>query len=280
MAYKASLIDETESNQQLADALAQIQNIGEFGYDDSNGYLAQRDAALNSYLEMQNTGYLSQYTSNIDELFDKIMNYGDFSYDAEKDGLFQMYKQQYQREGQQAMKNQLGIATAQTGGYNSSYAQSSAQKAYQDSVKQLGEKSLELSANAFQQYQNEHDNLLERYNLLNEADKNAENSYYNQLSAKKNSIDVFDNLYGDDYSNQYNAWSDKANQAQSNYNNAVAQNNWIKEYNATETNNANTLNQNQSQFDAQQKETKRHNNQMEKIAKKAATGKTSKAKKK
>lgn len=280
MAYKANLIDETASNQQVAEALAALNSIGEFGYNDSNGFLANRDNYFNEYQNLLNQGYQSQYKNDIDSLFDQIMNYGDFSYDQEKDNLFQIFKQQYQREGQQAMKNQLGIATAQTGGYNNSYAQSSAQQAYQNSMNQLNDKATELYANAFSQYQNEYNNLLDRYSLVNEADQREENNYYNKLNTSKTAFDTFNNLYGDDYQNQYNAWSDNANQVQNNYNQAVAQNNWIKEYNANETNNANTLTQQAQQFNKQHEETVRHNNAMEKIAKRKAKGKTSTTKKK
>lgn len=280
MAYNANLIDETASNQQVAEALAALNSIGKFGYNDSNGFLANRDNYFNEYQNLLNQGYQSQYKNDIDSLFDQIMNYGDFSYDQEKDNLFQIFKQQYQREGQQAMKNQIGIATAQTGGYNNSYAQSSAQQAYQNSMNQLNDKATELYANAFSKYQNEYNNLLDRYSLVNEADQREENNYYNKLNSSKTAFDTFNNLYGDDYQNQYNAWSDNANQVKNNYNNAVAQNNWIKEYNANETNNANTLTQQAQQFNKQQEETVRHNKAMEKIAKQSAKGKTSTTKKK
>lgn len=280
MAYKANLIDETASDLALAEALAALNNIGEFAYNDSNGYLSSRDNSLNEYKTLLEQGYQSQYKTDIDSLFEQIINYGDFSYDQEKDNLFQIFKQQYQREGQQAMKNQLGVATAQTGGYNNSYAQSSAQQAYQNSMNQLNDKATELYANAFSQYQNEYNNLLDRYSLVNEADQREENNYYNRLNTAKNSFDTFNSLYGDDYQNQYNAWSDNANQIRTNYSNAVSQNNWIKEFNANETNNANVLNQKADQFDAEQDERIRHNNAMEKIAKRKAKGKTSTTKKK
>lgn len=279
MAYTANLIDEAASNQQVQEALAALNSVGQFGYNDSNGYLAGRDSSFSDYVNLYNQGYQSQYASDIDTLFDKVMNYGDFSYDSEKDNLFQMYKQQYQREGQQAMKNQLGAATAQTGGYNSSYAQSSAQQAYQSSMDKLGDKALDLYSNVYSQWQNEYNQLNDRYNILKQADQQAEASYYNKLSASSNAYNMYNNLYSDDYQNQYNEWSDKTAQAQTNYNNAVSQNNWIKNYNATETNNANTLNQQEQQFNTQQAETTRHNNTMEKIAQQAAKGKTTTTKK-
>lgn len=273
MAYEGVFIDESQYLNELTQAEAILAGIGDFTYNDANGYLAGRDSTLQKYMGMLNQGFQSSFKSDVDALYDKIMNYGDFSYDAEKDQLFQLYKQQYQAKGEKNMKNQLGTAAARSGGYNSSYAQSSAQQAYQESMNELNDKAVETYANAYQNWQNEYNNVLERYSLASQAQQAEENSYYNEMNSQLNAFNTFNSLYSDDRSNQYNQWSDELQTAQTNVNNAQNQLNWVKEYNATEKNNVDSLNQKAEQFDKQHEETVRHNNSMEKIAKKQAKGK-------
>ena len=198
------------------------------------------------------------------------MNYGDFSYDQEKDQLFQIYKQQYLSAGAGAMKNELAAASANTGGYNNSYAQQSAQQAYNNTMNGLSDKAIELRANALTTWQNEYNQIQDRYNLVNNQKAAEESSYYNKLNAANN---VFNTAYKDDYNNQYGLWSDNRNAAQTRVNNAQSQVNWANDYNANEINKTNTLNQQATQADQQLSETRRHNNKMETIAKKKSRGK-------
>lgn len=191
-----------------------------------------------------------------------MMNYGDFSYDQEKDQLFQIYKQQYMASGNSAMKNQLAGAAAKTGGYNNSYAQQSAQQAYNNVVGGLSDKAIELRSNALTNWQNEYNQLQNRYNLVNNQKQAEESSYYNKLNTANNAYSVFNNAYKDDYNNQYSLWSDNRNAAQSRVNNAQSQVNWANEYNNNAIATANALN-----------ETARNNNALEAIKKKGANGK-------
>lgn len=224
--------------------------MNEFVYNDTNGFRAKMDEAYQDWQTTYGKGYQSSFATEIDELYDKIMNYGDFSYDMEKDQLFQMFKQQYQGKGQQAMKNQLGVATASTGGYNSSFAQSSAQQAYQGAMSELNQKAVDTYGLAMQNWQKEFDDLQNRYGIMSQAQQAEENSYYNRVNAAQQNFNTYNNLYTDDYNNQWNQYADNRTFEQAQANNA----------------------QNQANFEKQFNQSVQHDNNMENIAKKSANG--------
>lgn len=278
--YKAKTIDTSGYNNELTAAQNALTAIGDFNYNDAAGYKERSENAFNDWNDLYSGQGKANFDATqqklqttVDDLFDQIMNYGDFSYDQEKDQLFQIYKQQYLSAGAGAMKNQLAAASANTGGYNNSYAQQSAQQAYNNTMSGLSDKAIELRANALTTWQNEYNQIQDRYNLVNNQKAAEESSYYNKLNAANNAYNVFNTAYKDDYNNQYGLWSDNRNAAQTRVNNAQSQVNWANDYNANEINKTNTLNQQAIQADQQLSETRRHNNKMETIAKKKSRGK-------
>ncbi len=278
--YKAKTIDTSGYNNELTAAQNALTAIGDFNYNDAAGYKERSENAFNDWNDLYSGQGKANFDASqqklqttVDDLFDQIMNYGDFSYDQEKDQLFQIYKQQYLSAGAGAMKNQLSAASANTGGYNNSYAQQSAQQAYNNTMNGLSDKAIELRANALTNWQNEYNQIQDRYNLVNNQKAAEESSYYNKLNAANNAYNVFNTAYKDDYNNQYGLWSDNRNAAQTRVNNAQSQVNWANDYNANEINKTNTLNQQATQADQQLSETRRHNNKMETIAKKKSRGK-------
>lgn len=278
--YKAKTIDTSGYNNELTAAQNALTAIGDFYYNDAAGYKERSENAFNDWNDLYSGQGKANFDASqqklqttVDDLFDQIMNYGDFSYDQEKDQLFQIYKQQYLSAGAGAMKNQLAAASANTGGYNNSYAQQSAQQAYNNTMNGLSDKAIELRANALTTWQNEYNQIQDRYNLVNNQKAAEESSYYNKLNAANNAYNVFNTAYKDDYNNQYGLWSDNRNAAQTRVNNAQSQVNWANDYNANEINKTNTLNQQATQADQQLSEARRHNNKMETIAKKKSRGK-------
>lgn len=278
--YKAKTIDTSGYNNELTAAQNALTAIGDFYYNDAAGYKERSENAFNDWNDLYSGQGKANFDASqqklqttVDDLFDQIMNYGDFSYDQEKDQLFQIYKQQYLSAGAGAMKNQLAAASANTGGYNNSYAQQSAQQAYNNTMSGLSDKAIELRENALTNWQNEYNQIQDRYNLVNNQKAAEESSYYNKLNAANNAYNVFNTAYKDDYNNQYGLWSDNRNAAQTRVNNAQSQVNWANDYNANEINKTNTLNQQATQTDQQLSETRRHNNKMETIAKKKSRGK-------
>jgi hypothetical protein len=116
----------------------------------------------------------SLWQKQLDETLDKIANREPFSYDVNGDKLYEHYKNHYQKQGQLAMENAIGQASALTGGYANSYAQMVGQQAYQDQMDNLNAIVPDLYQNAMDRYMAEENNLYERASLLQGLLKNDE----------------------------------------------------------------------------------------------------------
>lgn len=66
-----------------------------------------------------------------------LLDRPDFSYDPSADPLYRAAKDQYVRQGRQAMEDTLGRTASLSGGYASSYAQTQATQAYDDQLTRL-----------------------------------------------------------------------------------------------------------------------------------------------
>ena len=126
--------------------------------------------AQNLLQQQMKNGYQSQWQPQINNLMEQYMNRDKFSYDVNKDALFQQLKDQYSLMGQQAMMDTMGQAAALTGGYGNSYAQGVGQQAYQGFVQQLNDKIPDLYQIALNQYLNEGSQLQEGLNMLMQQD--------------------------------------------------------------------------------------------------------------
>lgn len=146
--------------------------------DDSNGYL-ESDAvkALREQMEIQlglkPADYVSQWQPHIDGMLNDILNRKDFQYDLNADALYQMYKDQYLNLGQKAMMDTVGQAAALTGGYGNSYAQTAGQQVFQNYMLGLTDKIPELYQIALDRYNQQGQDLYQKYGLLNTQEQNA-----------------------------------------------------------------------------------------------------------
>ena len=131
---------------------------------------------LKSLQESQPVAYSSDFQSQLNDLYDRIVSREDFTYEPQSDEVYQSYARQYARAGQQAMTDTLGKAASLTGGYGSTYAQSSAQQAYNSYLAQLSNMIPELQQNAYSIYKSKGDALLKQYELL----KSEEDSAYDR----------------------------------------------------------------------------------------------------
>ena len=180
------------------------------------------------------TNYQYGKQEDLDNIINSILNRKDFSYDLNGDALYQQYKDKYIQQGKLAMGDAIGQASAMTGGYGNSYAQSVGQQAYQAQLQNLNDIVPELYQMALDKYNREGDDLYNQYGLLTD-DKNAE---YNRLVADRDyAANNYNTLYGNDWNkytldtgigqsehqNAFNAayqkWADDQSQA-----------NWEKEY--------------------------------------------------
>ena len=184
----------------------QLQNFT-FGEQDLSQDYLDTSNALKNLVKPTWEGYSKQ--GDWDSIYNQLANMKDFSYDVNGDALYQQYKDQYVTGGKMAMMDTMGQASAMTGGYGNSYAQSVGQQAYQGYLQQLNDKVPELYQLALSKYNSDKDNLY-RMNDLHQnmfsneygmyrdtvSDYNTDRSY---LSGRESE------LYGRDYSKKYDA---------------------------------------------------------------------------
>lgn len=165
------------------------------------------------------------------EVWDKIFNRKDFSYDVNGDAIYQQYKDKYIQQGKMAMADTIGQASAMTGGYGNSYAASAGNQAYQAHLQQLNDVVPELYQMAYDRYNQEGQELYNQYGMLMDDHDRAYgmwNDGYNRAMDERTyaNSDFYNasNLYGSEqdranslaqqgYSNEFNAWSEGNNNA-------------------------------------------------------------------
>ena len=181
--------------------------------------------------------YKSPYESQIQALLSEISGREPFSYNAENDAAYQIYKDQYTDAAKLAMADTMGEAAALTGGYGSSYASTAGNQAYQSYTSQLTGMIPELYQAAYDRYNAEGDNLLDKLSMYQALDESAysrhrddANDVYTKLSAAN---DIYNTLYNQDYGQYRDSVSDDQWNQSFSYQkeqDALAQSNWQKEY--------------------------------------------------
>lgn len=155
-----------------------------------------QDYIDNFQFDQEKPIYESQYNSAIDTMLNDILNREDFSYDAQKDPLYQQYAAMYQREGDRAMRDTLAEAAASAGGMNS-YAITAAQQANDYYNSQLGDKIPELYQLAYQMYLQDKESMVQDLGLLQGMDDRQYNRYRDTMSDFYNDKNFAYGMYAD-----------------------------------------------------------------------------------
>lgn len=152
--------------------------------------------------------YASQWQEKQQQAYDAVTNRPKFQYSPSGDPMYQQYKQQYQRQGKLAMQDTMGQAAAMNGGYGSSYAQMAGQQAYNSQMQQLSDKMPELYRLALDKYQQEGQELLQRYEMASQMERQDYSRYQDQQAAWRSDRDYAANRYDNERSTDYNLWAD------------------------------------------------------------------------
>lgn len=195
------------------------------GYQQSDSVLAAQKY-LQQILDKKPGSFSSAYSDELQQLYAKVIGGEKFSYDMNEDLLYQQYKDMYMRNGQKAMKDTLGQASALTGGYNSSYAQTAAQQTYNDYLGGLNDKVPELYEKAYDRYQDEKDALYQQFSMASDlygkdytqyrdsmSDWQSDRDYASQMFENERNFDYSDfenmlNFYQNEYWNQKHSVSE------------------------------------------------------------------------
>lgn len=188
--------------------------------------------------------YYCKYQGTIDGIIDNILNRKSFDTNSVYDSdLYKNYREQYIQQGQKAMRDTMGAATAATGGYGSTYAQAAGQQAYDNYLSQLGDKTLDIYDRVYNQYLNEGQEMYNKLNAVNNQDnidysryRDSVNDYYNDL-----------NYYAGRYDNSYN-------QDFGEYQTDLSAKQWAEQYAYQKTQDALAQQNWQTQFDYQKQQ--------------------------
>lgn len=103
-------------------------------------------------LGAQPGAYMGRYSQPLNQTMNNLLGQRPFQYDVNTDALYQQIKDNYIKQGRQAMMNTQGAAAALTGGYGNSYGALAGQQAYQESLGNLSAQIPELYQLAYQRY--------------------------------------------------------------------------------------------------------------------------------
>ena len=141
-------------------------------------------------------GYTSLWGDTLNETMQKLLNGEKFSYDFNEDALYQQYKDKYIKQGKLAMEDTIGQASAMTGGYGNSYAQSVGHQAYNASLENLNNIIPELYQMAYDRYNTEKEDLYNQYAMLSTQEEQDYAKWADQRDFEEKQRQ-FDEQYGD-----------------------------------------------------------------------------------
>ena len=139
-----------------------------------------------------NAPYKNQLNNTIGQI-----NNSKFEYDVNKDALYNQYKEQYQSMGNIAMQEAQADATALTGGFANSYAETAGQRAYNSYLSQLQQIVPQLYSQARQTYDTDLGNLYNKANLYSGLNSQAYTEYAAGLDQAMNNRNYYYQKYND-----------------------------------------------------------------------------------
>ena len=201
----------------------------EYNYQESDS-VSKAYEALQQQMAQKPGSYQSPWQASLDEALKNIQNREKFSYDFNADALYQQYKDRYIQQGQQAMMDTMGQASAMTGGYGNSYAQTAGQQTYQGYLQGLNDKIPELAALAQDAYNQETQNLYNQFAMYGDLENQDYNRYRDQMSDYNAALDRLQNRYDTEREWDYNKYLNDYSQQYQNYRDTMSDSQWQKEF--------------------------------------------------
>ena len=240
-----------------ADANASATNPTATGYNPSAAVNSAKQA-YTVHNSKKPSAYTGKYDKLINDNLNNILNRKQFSYDANKDALYNQYKDMYTRNGQTAMQDTMGNAALLTGGYGNSYATTAGQQAYNSYMQQLNDKIPELEQRAYERYRDETNDLYNQNNLLTNLDSTDYSRYRDKMSDYLNDRDFYYNAYNNERNFDYGKYRDDVGDAKDDRNfnyqkerDSVSDDQWQKTFNYNQYRDKVGDDQWQKQFDYQ-----------------------------
>lgn len=137
---------------------------------------------LDSLVKGESPNYQSGYAPQIKQLYDQVMNRGEFAYDVNKDPLYQQLRSQHINNGRLAMEDTIAQATGLSGGYGNTFAQAAGQQQYNQHMQQLTGYIPQLRAQAQQEWAAEGDALQNQLAMAQQMDAAEYDRFRNEVN--------------------------------------------------------------------------------------------------
>lgn len=181
-------------------------DLSQYSYDPSTNQAYQEALAALKAAQSQIPTYKGTYDAQLDEIYNQIINRDKFSYNLNEDALYNQYKDQYIGLGKMAMMDTMGQAAGMTGGYGNSYANTAGNQAYQAYLQQLNDIVPELYGMARDQYNQEGQDLLNKYSVTGDMADTEYGRYQDDLSQWWHNVDYLTGRADTEYSKGFENW--------------------------------------------------------------------------
>ena len=135
--------------------------------------------------------YASEYTKRIDDMINQVLSREDFTYDPGSDPMYQKLKDESTYLGKRAMNDAMGAASALSGGYANSFAQTAGEHAYQDYMAQLTSGMDEMYQLALSAYDAETGRMESELKALTDAESKAYERYVNDVEEYNKALEYY-----------------------------------------------------------------------------------------
>lgn len=192
--------------------------------------VTQAQNAYDQHLTKKPQDYVSNLTDQLGQLLQSIQNRPDFRYDLSADGLYRQYQDQYLRQGKQAMADTVGKAAAMTGGYGNSYAQTAGQQTYQNYLQSLNDLIPQFYQLALSQYNQQEQNLMNRYQLLSQQEQAEYDRYQDTMDNWNRELERLYQEYVNQRDYEYGIYTNEQDFAYDQYRDQVADEKWQENF--------------------------------------------------
>lgn len=182
--------------------------------------------AYNQHLQTRPGEYTSRYQDQLDQLLGSLQGRKAFSYDLGQDPLYRQYRNQYIHQGRQAMMDTIGRSSAMTGGYGNSYGQTAGQQTYQNYLQSLNDRIPELYALALEKYRMEGEDLMDRYQTLNQMEQGDYQKHRDQMADWDAQSQRLYQQYIQERDFDYGRYTDEEEYAYDRYRDEIADQQW------------------------------------------------------
>lgn len=142
---------------------------------------------LDAIVRGETPKYQNSYAPQIKDLYDKVMNRGEFKYDVNNDPMYQQLRGAWENAGKMAMEDTIAQATGLSGGYGNSFAQATGQQQYNQHMQQFAGMLPEMRSQAYQEWMTQGDAMTNQLAMAQKLAAMEDERFRNEVSDLRNS---------------------------------------------------------------------------------------------